>query len=336
VDVERRKDMGFGSYLIKRLIIIFITLFVIVNLQFLIFQVLSPIDPARVMIPLTAPPELAKRLRELFGLNKTILERYFIYIRNLYTFEFGISFKSRNPVIKDIMTYLPNTLYLLGLALVIELIIGIIAGLTAASKRGKTLDVAIVSFGLISWAMPAFILQLLFRFTFVHWLKWFPYGGVPVPTNYFDYLSFNYLGDLFYHTVLPLTTLVVMGFGIWAFYTRNLLVDVMTQDYILTARAKGVKERTIVSKHAFRAILPTVLTFILMSFPGLLTGSIITEVIFSWPGIGLFLIQAINVSDYPVLQAMFFIYSILMLSANFLADLLYGYLDPRIRVGFRR
>ena len=336
MDVERRKNMGFGRYIIKRFIIIFITLFVIVNLQFLIFQVLSPIDPARVVVPLTAPPALEKRLRELYGLDKPIWERYLLYIRNLYTLKFGISFKSRNPVIKDIMTYLPNTLYLLGLALVIQLVIGTIAGLTAASKRGGTLDVTIISFGLISWAMPAFILQLLFRFTFVTWLKWFPYGGIPAPTTYFDYLSFNYLRDLFYHTALPLATLVAMGFGIWAFYTRNLLVDVMTRDYILTARAKGVKEKTVVRKHAFRVILPTVLTFILMSFPGLLTGSIITEHIFSWPGIGWFLLDAISSSDYPVVQAMFFIYSILTLSANFLADLLYGYLDPRIRVGFRR
>jgi len=326
--------MGLRGHLIKRFITMFITLFIIVNLQFLIFQVISPIDPTRLMIAPHFTPETRQMLRRLYGLDKPILDRYFLYLTNLYTFKFGISFLSRRSVLDDILTYLPNTLYLMGLATVLQLIIGIIAGLTAVSKRGTRLDVAIVTSGLLAWAMPAFILQLSFRFVFSSWLNWFPFGmmtSYPPPIE-----PLNYLGDLLYHTVLPLTTLVVMGFGSWAFYARNLLVDVMTQDYILTARAKGIEERTIVRKHAFRVILPPIVTMILIFLPELLTGAIITEYIFTWPGIGWWLIRATMNADYPAVQGLFFIYSILMLAANFLADLTYGYLDPRIRVGFRR
>jgi peptide/nickel transport system permease protein len=278
--------------------------------------------------------ETREIIRRLYGLDKPLLERYFIYLRNLYTFKFGVSFLSRNPVIVDIMSYLPNSLYLLVLAMILQLTVGIVAGLTAASKRGTRLDVAIVSVGLISWSMPTFIVQLSFRFFFCDWLRLLPFGmmtSYPPPTN-----PLNYLSDLLYHTVLPLTTLVILGFGGWAFYSRNLVVDVMTQDYILTARAKGLKERAIVLKHAFSVVLPPIVTMILIGLPGLITGAIITEYIFTWPGIGWWLINSTLHGDYPAVQGLFFIYSILMLLANFLADLSYGYLDPRIRVSSRR
>lgn len=326
--------MAFGRYLVKRVIILFIILFIIVNIQFFLFQVVNPIDPVPFFISIDFTPEVREVLRQLYGLDQPLWKRYFIYIWNLYTFKFGVSFVSRRWVIDDIMTYLPNTLYLLGLAFVLELVIGTILGLFAAEKRGSKLDIAIVSIGLIAWAVPALILQLTFRFIFSSWLRWFPFGMMtsnPPPTALLDYLC-----DLLYHTALPLITLVFGGFGIQAFYTRNLLIDVMTQDYILTARAKGVKERTIVYKHAFRVILPPIITRIFISLPGLIMGSIITEYIFTWPGIGWWLIKSELSADYPAIQALFFIYSILILLANFIADLTYGYLDPRIRVGTRR
>jgi peptide/nickel transport system permease protein len=328
------KRVGFGRFLTKRLVVMFVLLFVIVNLQFVIFQVVSPLDPVELMISPGFSAESRAIVFQLYGLDKPLLDRYFLYLMNLYTFKFGISFLSRQPVLVDIITYLPNTLYLVGLAMGLELVIGIVAGLTAASRRGKAVDVIIVTLGLASWALPAFILQLFFRFLFSDWLRIFPFGmmtSYPPPSS-----PFGYFQDLLYHTFLPLTTLVLMGFGSWAFYTRNLLIDVLTQDYILTARAKGVSERTVVSKHAFRVILPPIVTMVLMNIPSLLAGSIITEYIFTWPGLGSWLVNATLHADYPAVQALFFIYSIMMLACNFLADVLYGYLDPRIRVGMRR
>ena len=295
---------------------------------------MNPIDPVRLMIGPGFTVETRNMIRRLWGLDEPLWNRYIKYLTNLFTLKFGISFLSRRPVIEDIKTYLPNTLYLLISAMTLQIIIGTIVGLTAASKRGSRLDVTIVTLGLISWAMPAFIFQLTFRFVFSSWLRWLPFGmmtSYPPPTKFFEYLS-----DLLFHTILPLTTLALMGFGGWAFYTRNLLIDVLTQDYILTERAKGIAEGTIVRKHAFRVILPPIVTMILMGLPGLITGAIITEYIFTWPGIGGWLINATLNSDYPAIQGLFFIYSILMLSSNLLADLIYGYLDPRIRVGVRR
>lgn len=326
--------MTFRSYLAKRFVIMFVTLFLIVNIQFFIFQVVSPIEPVQLMISKGFTEETKQMLLRLYGLDKPLLERYFIYIINLYTFRFGVSFISRRPVIEDIMLYLPNTLYLLGLAMILQLLIGIVAGLIAASKRGTRWDVIVITLGLIAWAMPAFIMQLIFRFVFAHWLGWFPYGlmvSYPPPTD-----AAGYILNVLYHTVLPLTTLTLIGFGSWAFYTRNLLIDVLTHDYILTARAKGLKESIIVRKHAFRVILPPIVTMILMALPELITGALITEYIFSWPGIGWWLINATMHADYPAVQGLFFIYSILMLVSNFAADLTYGFLDPRIRVGVRK
>lgn len=314
--------------------IVVATLFIVANLQFFIFQVINPIDPVRLVIGPGFTIETRDMLRRLWGLDKPLSERYLIYLINLFTFQFGISFISRRPVIMDIIQYLPNTLILLVSAFALEVLTGIIAGLIAVMKFESKIDVLIVALGLISWALPAFIFQLTFRFVFSFWAGWFPWGGmtsIPPPTNTYEYIM-----DFLWHLTLPLITLVLMGFGGWAFYTRNLLVDVMAQDYIITARAKGLKERTIVINHAFRAILPPIVTMILLTIPGLITGSVITEYIFSWPGIGSWLIRAIEAGDYPTIQALFFLYSILLLLSNFVADLLYGILDPRIRVGVRR
>lgn len=326
--------MGFGRYLLQRTIIVFVTLFIIANIQFVLFQVLNPVDPVPFFISDEFTPEVRDVLRQLYGLDQPIWTRYFVYIKNLFTFKFGVSFVSRKWVIEDIMTYLPNTLYLLGLAFVLEIAIGTIAGLIAVEKRGTIFDIAVISIGLITWAVPTLVVQLMFRFIFSSWLRWFPFGMMtsnPPPTNPVEYAY-----DLLYHTILPLTSLVLTGFGIQAFYTRNLLIDIMTQDYILTARAKGVKERKIVWEHAFKVILPPIVTRVLLYFPTLIMGSIITEHIFTWPGMGKWLIDSQLRADYPVIQALFFIYAALILLVNFIADITYGYLDPRIRVGVRR
>jgi peptide/nickel transport system permease protein len=135
---------------------------------------------------------------------------------------------------------------------------------------------------------------------------------------------------------MPLLALVVGGFGSWALYTRNLLLDALTQDYVVTARAKGLSERTILYRHAFRSTLPPIVTMITLSVPGIVTGAMITEWIFTIPGVGRWYLNSLMAADYPVVQAVLFIYAILVIFANLIADLLYGILDPRIRVGMRR
>jgi peptide/nickel transport system permease protein len=276
-------------------------------------------------------PQEREILIHMFGLDQPILTRYEKYMLNMLTLNFGISFVSRRPVIEDIMRYLPNTLLLLGLAIVLQIIVGIPLGIRAASGRGGKVDALITTVGLISLAIPAFLFQLICRLALCHWLNLFPFGlmhSIPPPS---DPLAFSL--DVLYHLVLPVFTLVAVNFGYWSLYARNIVLDAFTEDYITTARAKGVSERDVTYKYAFRASLPPIITLIALTIPGIITGAVMTEYIFSWPGIGWWLLESMMSADYPAVQGLFFIYSVLTVSANFFSDILYSILDPRIRIG---
>lgn len=330
------------EYLIKRILISFFILFVVVSLNFIIFQVVSPVDPIDTYAPqsLDVGPEQVALLRELFGLNEPLHMRYLKYLRNMFTFQFGISFISRRPVLQDMATRLPATVLLLGAAQIAVILVGIPIGILAASRRGSKLDVAAIGSGLFTYGVPTFYIQLLFMLFFAYYclitfgVSLFPIRGlysIPPPTN-----PLLFMGDVAWHLALPVITLVVSGFGGWALYTRNVLLDALTQDYIVTARAKGLSERTVLYRHAFRSTLPPIVTIIALSIPGIITGAMITEFIFTLPGIGQWYLSSLTTGDYPVLQTVLFMFAILTIICNLIADLLYGVLDPRIRVGMRR
>ncbi|UCC33709.1 MAG: ABC transporter permease [Candidatus Bathyarchaeota archaeon] len=330
------------EYLIKRIIVSLFILWVIATLNFVIFQVISPISPEETFAPLSleVSPEVRENLRELYGLNDDLHIRYLKYIRNMFTFDFGISFRSRRPIASEMAVRLPATVLLLGSAMVATIIVGTPLGILAASRRGSKLDIATIGSGLLTWGVPVFYIQLvgmlLFCFYFNRWFgfEFFPSRGlysIPPPQN-----PLAFMGDVAWHMALPVLTLVVGGFGSWALYTRNVLLDALTQDYIVTARAKGLSERTVLYRHAFRSTLPPIVTIIALSIPGIITGAMITEFIFTLPGIGQWYLTGLNSGDYPVLQSVLFTYAILTIVCNLIADLLYGVLDPRIRVGMRR
>ena len=340
--------MGLRSYLIKRAGITVLILWIVATINFLIFF-WYPGDP--IMIMLSAQPGIGKDLIEMlkqeWGLADPIHIQYFKYLKNMFTFGlippyFGVSFHSRSFVAPEMASRLRWTLLLLGSALLGSIIIGIPIGILAASKRGTKIDAGTVGAVLVTWGVPAFFIQLLSIVFFVHYLQFqlgikiFPRSGpYSYPPNPNPFL---FMFDVAWHFALPILTLVVAGFGSWALYTRNLLLDALTQDFVVTARAKGLSERTVLFKHAFRSILPPIATMITMSIPGIVTGAIITESIFGLPGIGSWYIEALTpgASDYPVAQAVLFVYATLVIIFNFIADMLYGVLDPRIRVGERR
>jgi peptide/nickel transport system permease protein len=324
------------DYLIKRIVVSLLVLWIVASLNFIIFQVVSPVDPVNVFAPtsLDIEPEQLDRLREIFGLNDPLHIRYLKYTRNMFTFEFGISFISRRPVVEEIAQRLPPTVLLLGTAEIAVILVGVPLGILAASKRGSKLDVTAIGAGLFTYGVPVFYIQLIFMLFLSYYIRIFPVRGlysIPPPTN-----PFTYMGDVAWHIALPVITLVVGGFGGWALYTRNVLLDALTQDYIVTARAKGLSERTVLYRHAFRSTLPPIVTIIALSIPGIITGAMITEYIFTLPGIGRWYLEALTQADYPVLQTVLFLYAILTIVCNLIADLLYGVLDPRIRVGMRR
>lgn len=328
------------DYLIKRIVISLVILWIVATLNFVIFQVLSPIRPENVILNVDFTPEVRASLANIWGLNDTIVGRYTKYVGNMFTWNFGYSFQSLAPVAEEMAWRLPTTVLLLGSALILEILVGIPLGILAASRRGSKIDVFTIGSGLFTWGVPTFFIQLLFMLFFSYFFfitfgfKVFPERGIystPPPTD-----PIMFIADVAWHLSMPVLTLVVASFGSWALYTRSLLLDALTQDYIVTARAKGLSERTVLYRHAFRSTLPPVVTMMTLAIPGIVGGAVITEWIFTIPGIGRWYLNSMLAADYPVVQAVLFIYAVLTIFANLVADILYGVLDPRVRVGVRR
>lgn len=328
------------GYLIQRAVVSVLILWIIASANFVIFQVVSPITPISGIVDPSFSPEMKEALLDLYGLLEPLHIRYIKYIRNLFTWNFGFSFQTMASVAEEMSWRLPSTILLLGSAMVATILVGIPIGILAASRRGSKIDVLAIGSGLLTWGVPVFFIQLLFMlfFSYYAYMTWgfkiFPSSSLystPPPTA-----PLAYMADIAWHLAMPVLTLVVGGFGSWALYTRNVMLESLTQDYVVTARAKGLSERTVLYRHAFRSTLPPVVTMIALGIPGIISGAMITEWIFSLPGIGRWYLNALMAADYPVVQAVLFIYAVLMILANLIADLLYGVLDPRIRVGARR
>jgi peptide/nickel transport system permease protein len=332
------------GYIIKRIVVSIIILWIIASLNFVIFQVVSPVSPEDTILPpggstgqSDAVREARAALRRLYGLDEPLYMRYALYVRNMFSWNFGVSFRSMKPVAEEMSWRMPNSILLLGIAETATILIGIPVGIFAASRRGSKIDVATVGAGLFTWGFPTFFIQLLAMLILSYYsFLWFGFPifptrgiySIPPPTN-----PLAYVADVAWHLALPVFTLVIAGFGSWALYTRNILLEALTQDYIVTARAKGLEERTVLYRHAFRATLPPIVTVVALAVPGVVTGAMITEYLFSLPGIGQWYLTGLMSADYPVVQSVLFIYALLTIFANLFADLIYGVLDPRIRVG---
>lgn len=335
----KNRGKAMREYLIKRIGIALLTLYIVITINFLIFQVLTPRNPAQMIIDPGFKPEVRRELERQFGVYDAVQVKYAKYLSSMLTWNFGWSFTNRKPVNTEMIWRLRNTILLLGTALVGVIIVGIPIGILASSKRGSPIDVLAIGSGLFTWAIPIFFIELLFLLVFALYFKlWFGWGFPPsgVLTNPPPTEPLAFIKDLTWHMALPVSALIIGGFGGWALYTRNLMLDALTQDYIVTARAKGLGERAVLYRHAFRSTLPPIVTMITLAVPGIVTGAMITEYIFTWPGIGHWYLDAMQANDYPVVQAVLYVYSILVIAANFIADILYGILDPRIRVGMRR
>ncbi len=321
--------MGLRSYVAKRAVFAAVTIFIIMTLNFVIFRLMpgNPISMVADVVRLRA--EQIQRLYELFGLDKPLWDQYVQYVIQTLKGFYGYSFYTQRPVSDEIMQRLPNTLLLLGTATVLSIVIGMVVGIVAAARRGSVIDISAISFGFLGNSVPVFWLGLILLVVFGVKLQWFPLRGttsVPTPTEPLAIVT-----DILWHMTLPTLALVIILFGGYALVMRAAMIDVLTEDYITLARAKGIDERTVLYKHALRNAMLPMVTVIALAFGFLLSGALLTETVFSWYGLGRYIWDAILKQDYPALQGIFFIISVMVVAANLIADLIYGVLDPRIR-----
>ncbi len=315
------------NYIIKRIIRGIITLLIAVSVTFLILRFM-PGDPTTIMLDPRMNEAARARLLKEFGLDKSLIVQYFLYIRQLLKGDLGYSFIYRTPVTQVILSRLPWTLLLMGLTQVVTMLIGIPLGVIAGYRKGTLLDHLINAFTIfgISVFIPWLGITLLYFFGYR--IPIFPIGGAYTP----GVEGITYLKDVFMHLVLPVLTLTLIYLANYVLYMRASMVDVLSEDYIRTARSKGVTENTVVWKHAVRnALIPTV-TMAGLLLGRMVSGAVLTETIFSFPGVGRMIYEAVGQQDFPVLQGAFLILAISVIAMNILTDLIYAYLDPRVQL----
>ena len=333
--------MGLKEYILKRLVYSVILIFAALTVNFLIFAMM-PGDPMRqymARVELHTNKEQYAMMREQLGLDKPLHQRYVDYIVKMLTWNFGRGMIGGGASVTDqVMNRLPNTMILMGLAAVSSIIAGIFIGVLVAYKRGGLFDTLTVTGSLVTYSVPIFFIGWLMIFFFGVQLKWFPLGGVTPrawgrnpPTTAIEFL----IGRISC-LVLPTITLFLFSVGGWILLSRACVLETITEDYVVTARAKGLKERTVLYKHVLKNAALPLITSVAMTFGFLISGAIITETLFDYNGMGLLIWDAIRggaAPDLPVLQAVFYVIALCVIVGNFIADLLYGVIDPRIKYG---
>ena len=317
-----------AAFLLKKVGSALVTIFFVLSFNFYLFRVL-PGNPVSLLFRgVTFTPAQMENLEAQFGLNQPLWVQYIIYLKNTVTGNFGISYQTRTPVGDMVFPALMNTLILLLPATAISIAVGIGIGMIAAWRRGTKEEVAMSGTTLVLYCMPTFWLGLLLLVMGVLYLG-LPVGGM-FTISFGPENAFARFSDLLQHMALPLATLVLGLVGQYVLVMKGSLLDVLTEDYMVTARAKGIRRRKLMWDHGFRnAVLPMV-TLMALNIGLSFGGAIQTETIFSWPGIGLLTYRAILSRDYPALQGAFLVIAVAVILANLIADLLYPFLDPRV------
>jgi peptide/nickel transport system permease protein len=293
---------------------------------------LAPGDPfSAVMDNPNVSEAVRQTLRVQYGLDRPLPEQFARYVNALAHGELGWSFSHERTVREVLGSALPNTLLLMGVALVGSFALGILIALIQVARRGSTTDHALSGISLFLFSMPDFWFAILSLLAFTYWLPIFPVGGAVDPVMH-EYMSLGgRIVDRLRHLALPALTLIVLASAAVARYQRAALLDVLPSDYIRTARLKGLTERQILRRHALRNALLPIITMIGLSFPALLTGAFFVEKIFAWPGMGYAVVNAIATRDYPLVVGGVIVGSIMVTLGSLLADLLYALADPRLR-----
>ncbi len=318
------------GYILRKIFQSLITVLAVLIINYFLFRVI-PGDPMQmVMRNPKASPESIAHIRSLFGLDKPWYTQFGIYISQLFKGDMGLSFTFKKPVVEVIGARVFPTVLLVGVAEIIAIIVGTLIGIISAWKRGKKIDVIALSFSLITYSMPTFWLGIVLVVIFSVQLGIFPTTGMVTPGMSF-YSFFDRFLNIGWHSVLPVLTFSLVMIGEYTMIMRNTLMEVLTEDYITTARAKGFKEKYVIMKHAVPNALLPMTTIIAINLGLVIGGAIQVETIFSWPGLGRLMYEALINRDYPLLQGIFMLVSIAVIGANLIADILYSYLDPRVK-----
>ncbi|MDD7400986.1 MAG: nickel ABC transporter permease [Eubacteriales bacterium] len=306
-------------YIFKRIVMLIPVLLGVTFIVFTLLQI-TPGDPAKAILGPTADAAAVAQLREEMGLNEPFLTQYgrFVY-KLVFEQDMGRSYSSRQPVMSLIMQAFPATLKLAAFAVAIAVVIGIPLGIISAIKQYSIFDNTALILGLIGISMPVFWLGMLMILVFAARLKWFPSSGF----------------STFRHMVLPSIALSAQSVAVIMRMTRSSMLEVIRQDYIRTARAKGQTERKVITKHALRNALMPIVTTVGLQFGALLGGAVLTESVFTIPGIGRMMVEAIRMKDFPLVQGAVLFIALAFSLVNLFVDILYAYINPRIRSQYK-
>ncbi len=325
-----------GSYVAKRTIYVAITLFAVSCLNFAIPRVMpgSPIyyfaNPH-----IISSPTAVEALKQRFGLDKPVWVQFVLYLTNLFSWppNFGVSYLFYpTPVFTIVTQYLPWTLFLVGVSTVITAVIGILLGVLTGSRPGSKTDTAVISASMIFWTMPFFWLGIILLWIFGLTFHWFPISGASSGgISASNPLVIGDFGDILWHAFLPMATLVIASYAGYSLIMRNTMVNELSQDYVLMARAKGLKERVVLLQHAARNAMLPMITLIGLNLGYVVSGALLVEIVFAYPGVGYLTYRAVLAHDFPLLQGLFFVLSVAVIVANYAADIAYALFDPRIK-----
>ncbi len=321
------------QYVARRLLIAVPTLWLITVITFLIIN-LSPGDPlvglilsSEGAVPAQMSPEYVQSLRVKYNLDRPLAERYVLWLKQILRGNLGMRFGEQQSVTEAIGNRLPYTLELMTTSLLIAVLIGIPLGIISGLKQYSRVDYSLTVVALAGISIPEFLVGIFLIYGVAVKLHWLPTGGILTPGASFTW------GDNLRHLILPATALCLAYVSTFMRYARSSVLEVLHQEYVTTARAKGLRERVVISVHVFRNALLPLITVIGLTLPRLLAGSVIVETIFNWPGMGLLYIQAERARDYTTIMALILISAVMVLLANLITDVVYAIVDPRIKYG---
>lgn len=336
--------VGLFRYILRRLVTLVPVLVGVTLLTFVIARVIVP-NPARAWAGLKASQSTVVAIAARYHLNDPLYAQYYYYVRDLLSGDWGISPVTGQPVLENISAFFPATLELSIVAIIIAVVLGVPLGVYAAVKQDKPADHAVRLFALGTYCLPPFLMALVMQLVVFYWLRLLPSGGrlspfIQAPPRITGLLILDSvlagnaqsLASSLIHIFLPATALALLTFGLLTRLTRSSMLEVLRQDYVRTARSKGLSERLVIFKHALRNGLVSIVTVLALLFAWMLSGAIVIEYIFNWPGIGRYAVQSILALDLPAVMGTTLVFTLVIVFVNLLADIAYAVLDPRIRL----